>query len=105
MAWIYLLLAGVAEIGWMVGLKFSGGFARLWWSVATVVCMAISLGFLALAVRAIPMGTAYAIWTGVGAAGIALVGIFFFDEPGTLLRLACIGLIVAGMVGLRLASA
>jgi quaternary ammonium compound-resistance protein SugE len=104
MAWVWLAVAGAAEIAWMIGLKFSDGFTRLGWSAATLAAMAVSLVFLGFALRTIPMGTAYAVWTGIGAAGIALVGIVFFDEPRTALRLLCIALIVAGIVGLKLAS-
>lgn len=105
MAWLYLVLAGAAEIVWMVTLKFSDGFSRLGPSLATVATMAVSMALLSLALRDIPMGNAYAIWTGIGAVGIAVIGIVFFDEPRTALRLVCIGLIVAGMVGLKLSSA
>lgn len=104
MAWIWLAIAGAAEIAWMIGLKFSDGFTRLGWSAATLIAMAVSIAFLSLALRAIPMGTAYAVWTGIGAAGIAVVGMLFFGEPRTALRLLCIALIVAGIVGLKLAA-
>lgn len=105
MGWIYLLLAGAAEIGWMVALKFSDGFSRLLPSIVAVVALALSFAFIAPALRTIPMGTAYAIWTGIGAAGIAIVGILFFDEPATLLRMTCIALVVVGIVGLMLTAA
>lgn len=105
MAWVYLTLAGVAEIAWMIGLKYSDGFTRLWPSLGTVAAMALSLVLISFALRGIPMGTAYAIWTGIGAAGIAIVGILAFHEPATALRLACIALIVAGIIGLKLSSA
>ncbi|MGQ0662974.1 MAG: DMT family transporter [Pseudomonadota bacterium] len=104
MAWVYLALAGGAEIGWMVGLKLSHGLTRPWPMLGMLASMAASLVFLAQAVRTIPMGTAYAIWTGVGAAGIATLGILFFDEPGTLTRIVCIALIVAGIAGLSYTS-
>ena len=104
MAWIWLLLAGAAEIGWMVELKFSHGFTRLWWSGATLATMGLSLFFMSFAIRDIPMGTAYAVWTGIGAAGIAAVGMLFFGEPRTALRIACITCIVVGIAGLRLAA-
>ncbi|MFZ4099587.1 MAG: DMT family transporter [Chlamydiia bacterium] len=104
MEWLWLFLAGLAEIGWMIGLKFSEGFTRLWWSVAMLASMALSMFCLALAIRSIPMGTAYAIWTGIGAAGIALIGIYFFGEPRTALRLGCIALIVLGILGLKASS-
>lgn len=105
MAWVYLLLAGAAEIGWMISLRYAEGFTRPLALAATVLSMGISLVFLSLAIRTIPMGTAYALWTGVGASGIAIIGIVFYQEPATLLRLACIGLIICGMVGLKVASA
>lgn len=104
MAWVWLAVAGAAEIAWMIGLKFSDGFTRLAWSAATLAAMAVSIAFLSLALRVIPMGTAYAVWTGIGAAGIAVVGMIFFGEPRTALRLLCIALIVAGIVGLKLAG-
>ncbi len=104
MAWVWLILAGIAEIMWMVGLKFSAGFTRLWWAGATLTAMGLSLVFLSLAIRTIPMGTAYAVWTGIGAAGIALVGMFLFGEPRSALRVACIGAIVIGIVGLKVVS-
>jgi quaternary ammonium compound-resistance protein SugE len=104
MAWIWLAVAGVAEIGWMVALKFSDGFTRLWWAAATLASMGLSMLFLSFAIRDIPMGTAYAVWTGIGAAGIAVLGMLAFGEPRTSLRMGCIGLIVAGIVGLRIAS-
>jgi quaternary ammonium compound-resistance protein SugE len=104
MAWIWLLLAGLAEIGWMVAMKFSDGFTRIGWAAVTVVLMGISVLLTSFAVRVIPMGTAYAVWTGIGAAGIALVGMLYFGEPRTALRIACIFLIVAGIVGLRIAA-
>lgn len=105
MAWVYLLLAGAAEIGWMISLRYAEGFTRPLALAATVVLMGISLVFLSLAIRTIPMGTAYALWTGVGASGIAIIGIVFYQEPATLLRVACIGLIICGMIGLKVASA
>lgn len=104
MAWIWLLLAGAAEIAWMVELKFSHGFTRLWWSAATLATMGLSLFFISFAVREIPMGTAYAVWTGIGAAGIAAVGMLFFGEPRTALRVACIACIVIGIAGLKLTT-
>ena len=101
MAWGLLFLAGLFEIGWAVGLKYTDGFTRLWPSVATVVSMAVSLFLLGLALRTLPVGTAYAVWTGVGAVGTVLLGIVLFGEPATVGRLACAGLIVAGIVGLK----
>ncbi|MDX1541629.1 MAG: quaternary ammonium compound efflux SMR transporter SugE [Geminicoccaceae bacterium] len=102
MAWALLAIAGLFEIGWAIGLKYTAGFTRLVPSLLTVVSMAISLGLLGLAVRTLPIGTAYAIWTGIGTIGTALLGILLFDEAASVLRLACIGLILAGMVGLKL---
>jgi quaternary ammonium compound-resistance protein SugE len=104
MAWIWLFLAGLAEIGWMVAMKFSDGFTRLNWAAATVVLMGVSVLLTSFAVRTIPMGTAYAVWTGIGAAGIAMIGMIYFGEPRTALRIACIVLIVAGIVGLKIAA-
>lgn len=104
MAWIYLVIAGLLEIGWAVGLKYAAGFTRLWPSVATVGAMIASLALLAAALKTIPVGTGYAVWTGIGAAGTAILGMIFLGESREVLRLLCIGLIVAGVVGLRLAS-
>jgi quaternary ammonium compound-resistance protein SugE len=105
MAWIYLLLAGVFEIGFAIGLKYTEGFTRLWPSVMTVIAAAISLWLLTQALRTIPVGTAYAIWTGIGAVGVATLGIVLFSESASPARLACIALIIAGVVGLKLVSA
>ena len=99
-----LLAAGLFEIGWAIGLKYTDGFTRLWPSTWTVLAMIASVVLLALAVRTLPIGTAYAVWTGIGAAGTALLGIYLFGEPATALRLACIALIVAGIVGLKLVT-
>jgi quaternary ammonium compound-resistance protein SugE len=104
MAWLYLLIAGLFEVGWAIGLKYTEGFSRLWPSLATIAAMIISLGFLGLALKTLPVGTAYAIWTGVGAVGTAILGIYLFAEPANAMRLACIGLIVSGIVGLKLAT-
>lgn len=104
MAWAILIVAGLFEIGWAIGLKYTEGFTRLWPSIWTVAAMMVSLYLLAVAVRTLPIGTSYAVWTGVGAAGTALLGIMLFSEPATIGRLASIGLIVAGIVGLKLAS-
>lgn len=102
MAWTYLFFAGLFEIGWAIGLKYTQGFTRLIPTVLTVASMAISLGLLGLALKNLPLGTAYAIWTGIGTVGTAILGIILFGEPATVLRLLCIGLIVAGIVGLKL---
>jgi len=105
MAWIILLLAGLTEVGWAVGLKYTEGFTRLVPSVLTIACMAVSLGLLGLALKTLPIGTAYAVWTGIGTVGTAILGIYLFGESTAALRLACIGLIIAGVVGLKLVSA
>lgn len=104
MAWTYLFFAGLFEIGWAIGLKYTHGFSRLVPTVLTVASMAVSLGLLGLALKSLPLGTAYAIWTGIGTIGTAILGIILFGEPATALRLACVGLIVAGIVGLKLVS-
>ena len=104
MAWFYLTVAGLFEVAWAIGLKYTDGFSRLAPSAWTVASMAVSLIFLSLALKTLPVGTAYAVWTGIGATGTALLGIYLFGEPGTAMRLACIGLIVAGIVGLKLVT-
>jgi len=104
MAWIYLVMAGVLEVVWAVGLKYSEGFSRLVPSVITVVATAASFWLLALSLKHIPLGTGYAIWVGIGAVGTAFVGMWLFKEPATAARLVCVGLIVAGIVGLKLTS-
>ena len=105
MAWLYLLIAGLFEVAWAIGLKYTDGFTRLIPSIWTVVSMAVSFLFLSLALKTLPVGTAYAVWTGIGAVGTAILGIALFGEPATAARLACIGLIVAGIVGLKLVTA
>ena len=102
MAWLYLLFAGLLEIGWALGLKHTEGFTRLWPSILTALSMVASLGMLGLALNALPLGTAYAVWTGIGTVGTAILGILLYGEPATAARLACIGLILAGIVGLKL---
>jgi quaternary ammonium compound-resistance protein SugE len=104
MAWFVLFLAGLLEIGWAVGLKYTAGFTRPLPTVLTVVSMVTSLGLLGLSLKTLPLGTAYAIWTGVGTLGTAVLGIALLGEEANVARLACIGLIVAGIVGLKLAS-
>jgi quaternary ammonium compound-resistance protein SugE len=104
MAWIVLFVAGLFEVGWAVGLKYTEGFSRLWPSVGTVASMILSLGLLGLALRTLPLGTAYAIWTGVGTVGTALLGIMLFHEAADPIRLVCMGLILAGIVGLKLVT-
>jgi len=104
MAWIYLFVAGLFEIGWAIGLKYTDGFSRLVPSLLTAAAMIVSLTLLGLALKTLPVGTAYAIWTGVGAVGTAALGIYLFGEPATAARLASIGLIVAGIIGLKLVT-
>lgn len=104
MAWVVLFVAGLLEIGWAVGLKYTEGFTRLWPTVATGVALVASMALLGVALRTLPLGTAYAIWTGIGSVGTAVLGIVLFREPATAMRLVCIGLIVAGIIGLKLAS-
>lgn len=104
MPWIYLLLAGIFEIGFAIGLKYTEGFTRLWPSVGTIVAAGISLWLLTQALRTIPVGTAYAVWTGIGAVGVATLGVVLFAESASPARLGCIALIVAGVVGLKLFS-
>ena len=104
MAWIILFIAGLFEIGWAIGLKYSAGFTRLWPSVGTVAAMLASVVLLGLAMKALPVGTAYAVWTGIGAVGTVALGIVLFDEPASVLRLVSVFLIIAGMVGLKLAT-
>ena len=104
MAWAILVLAGLLEIGWAVGLKYTAGFTRLWPTVLTVLSMVLSMALLGLSLRTLPLGTAYAVWTGIGTVGTALLGIVLFREPATAVRLACIALIVTGIVGLKLAT-
>jgi quaternary ammonium compound-resistance protein SugE len=104
MAWLLLFIAGLLEVGWAVGLKYTEGFTRLVPSVLTLVSMTASVGLLALALKELPMGTAYAVWTGIGAVGTAALGMYLFGDPATVARIACIGLIVAGIAGLKLVS-
>ena len=104
MAWIYLLVAGLFEVVWAVGLKYTEGWTRPWPSAGTLVAMAVSFWFLSQALKSIPIGTGYAVWTGIGAIGVATVGLVLFAESASPARLACIGLIVAGVVGLKLVS-
>lgn len=104
MAWVFLFFAGLFEIGWAIGLKFTEGFTRLVPTLLTAASMIVSLGLLGLALKTLPVGTAYAVWTGIGTVGTALLGIWLLGEPATAIRLSCIGLIVAGIVGLKLVS-
>jgi quaternary ammonium compound-resistance protein SugE len=104
MHWFILVLAGLFEVGWAIGLKYTDGFTRLWPTVGTVAAMIISLGLLGVAMKSLPVGTSYAVWVGVGAVGTALLGIVLLGEPANAGRLVSLGLIVAGIVGLKLAT-
>ena len=104
MNWLYLFIAGLFEIAWAIGLKYTEGWSRLWPSVTTAALMIASFYFLSLAVRDLPIGTAYAVWTGIGTVGAAIIGMVLFDEPRDALRILCIVLIVAGIGGLKLTS-
>ena len=104
MAWLLLFVAGLCEVAWAIELKYTDGLSRLYPSLATIAAMGASIGLLGLALKTLPVGTAYAVWTGVGAAGTVALGIYLFGEPATGLRLICIGLILTGIVGLRISS-
>lgn len=104
MSWLILVIAGIFEIGWAIGLKYTEGFTRLWPTVGTVVSMIISLALLGIAMKELPVGTAYAVWVGVGAVGTAILGIMLFGDSANTMRLASLGLIIAGIIGLKLAS-
>lgn len=104
MPWVVLVIAGLFEIGWAIGLKYTAGFTRPWPTVGTVAAMVVSIGLLWLAMRSLPVGTAYAVWTGIGAVGTVVLGIVLFGEPATAPRLACAGVILAGIVGLKLTA-
>jgi quaternary ammonium compound-resistance protein SugE len=104
MAWLVLVVAGLFEIGWAIGLKYTAGFTRFWPTAGTVAAMVVSVGLLGLAMRSLPVGTAYAVWTGIGAVGTVVLGIALFGEPATAARLVCVGLILAGIVGLKLTA-
>ena len=104
MAWVILFFAGLMEICWAIGLKYTDGFTRLVPSVLTLAAMTVSVILLAIALKTLPVGTGYAVWTGIGAVGTAILGIVLFGDPATAGRLACIGLIIAGIVGLKLAT-
>ena len=103
-SWILLVLAGIFEIGWAIGLKYTAGFTRLWPTLGTVLAMIVSLALLGMAMKSLPVGTAYSVWVGVGAVGTVILGIVLFGEPAGTLRLASAGLIVAGVVGLKIAT-
>ena len=102
MPWVLLFIAGLFEVAWAIGLKYTAGFTKLWPSVGTLAAMALSVVLLGLAMRTLPVGTAYAVWTGIGAVGTVILGIVLFAEPASAARLACVGLIVAGILGLKL---
>ncbi len=104
MNWMILVLAGLFEIGWAIGLKYTQGFTRLWPTVGTVLAMLLSVGLLGIAVKALPVGTAYTVWVGVGAIGTAILGIILFGEPANTGRLVSLALILAGIVGLKLST-
>lgn len=104
MAWVLLAVAGLLEVGWAIGLKYTQGFTRPWPSVFTVAAIVISIVLLGIAMRTLPVGTSYAVWVGVGAVGTAILGMLLFGEPATAGRFVSLGLIVAGIVGLKLAS-
>lgn len=104
MPWLMLLVAGLFEVGWAIGLKYTEGFTRFWPSVGTVAAMVASVGLLGLAMRTVPVGTAYAVWTGIGAVGTVVLGMVLLGEPASVTRLVCVGLIVAGIVGLKLTA-
>ncbi|OAT66705.1 molecular chaperone [Mycobacteroides immunogenum] len=104
MVWFVLVLAGLLEVGWAIGLKYTEGFTRLWPTVGTVGSMIISIALLGIAMKSLPVGTAYAIWVGVGAVGTAILGIVLFGDSANIWRLLSLGLIVAGIIGLKLAS-
>ena len=104
MAWVVLVVAGVLEVGWAIGLKYTEGFTRLGPSAFTLVCMVASVVLLGIAMKSLPVGTSYAVWVGIGAVGTALLGIVLFAEPATAGRLVSLGLILAGIVGLKLAT-
>ncbi len=104
MTWFVLIIAGLFEIAWAIGLKYTEGFTRLWPTVGTVAAMGVSIALLALAMRTLPIGNAYAVWTGIGAVGTVVLGIVLFGEPATAARLLCVGLIVTGIVGLKLTA-
>ena len=104
MAWVYLAIAGLFEMGWAIGLKYTEGFTRPMPTVLTVIAMIISVALLGVALRDLPVGTGYAVWTGIGTVGTALLGMYLFGDPATAARLSCIGIIVAGIIGLNVLS-
>lgn len=104
MTWFFLVVASLFEIGWAIGLKYTEGFTRFWPTAGTIGAMVVSVALLGLAMRTLPVGTAYAVWTGIGAVGTVVLGMLLFNEPATFGRLACVGLILAGIVGLKLTT-
>ena len=104
MVWLILFIAGLFEVAWAIGLKYTDGFTRLWPTLGTALSMLVSIGLLGLAMKSLPVGTAYAIWVGIGAVGTVILGMLLFDEPATALRLASLLLILAGIIGLKLAT-
>ena len=103
-AWLILLVAGLCEVAWAIGLKYTEGFSRFWPSIGTLTAMALSVILLGWSLKVLPVGTAYAVWTGIGAIGTALLGMLLFDESRDIARFVCIGLIVAGILGLKLVA-
>lgn len=104
MAWVYLFVAGLFEVAWAIGLKYTDGFSRPLPTVGTILAMVTSMGLLGLSLKVLPVGTAYAVWTGIGAVGTAVLGIMLFGEAASPMRLVCIGLILAGIIGLKLTT-
>lgn len=104
MSWLILVLAGLCEVVWAIGLKYTEGFTRFWPSAITLIAMLVSVVLLGLAMKSIPVGTAYAVWTGIGTLGAVILGIYLFNEPATLARMLCLGLIVVGIIGLKAVS-
>ena len=104
MAWVILAVAGLFEVGWAIGLKYTEGFTRLWPTIWTILSMAVSLGLLGIAMKSLPLGTAYAVWVGVGAAGTVVLGIILFGEPVNAFRMISVSLIILGIIGLKLAT-
>jgi quaternary ammonium compound-resistance protein SugE len=105
MAWSLLLLAGALEVCWMITMKYSEGFTRLWWTLTTIAIMTVSFLMVSVSLKTIPLGTAYAVWTGIGAVGAALVGLLWFKEPATALRLVSMAAIIGGIIGLKVTAA
>lgn len=103
-SWFILTVAGIFEISWVIGLKYTDGFTRLWPSIGTIILMALSVGLLGLAMKSLPVGTAYAVWVGIGAIGAVILGIILFNEPANAMRLVSAGLILIGIIGLKLAT-